>query len=160
MASTLVVRRRRDRAVRPDRRKNLHRLGQPVLLTVDRARPARGLHDGAVLGTANIQRYEAEALDKAGDRAPCIRAALKAAAVCPGAGICPLPNWLVVSTTIRPSSGPASAKAAGIADHGTEKITRSAQSAASAGVIAEARSPRSAASVARASVLREKLTAT
>src|SRR5215471_7773429 len=57
-------------------------------------------------------------------RAPGIRAALKDAAVCPrgGAGV---PNWLVVSITIFPVSGPAWASASGIALHGTDTTTTS-----------------------------------
>ena len=40
-------------------------------------------------------------------RAPGIRAALNAAAVCPAPGIGPEPNWFVVSTTTLPPIRPA-----------------------------------------------------
>ncbi len=59
---------------------------------------------------------------------------LKAAAVCPAAGIGPLPYWLVVSTTIRPPRSPACESASSITDQGTEKTTTSAPDTASAGV--------------------------
>lgn len=77
-------------------------------------------------------------------RAPGIRAAFMAAAVRPGPGFGPAPNWFVVSTTMRPSSGPVARSASGTASQGTASTTTSAAATAWAG--SATRAPMSSAS--------------
>ena len=73
----------------------------------------------------------------------------------------PAPNWLVVSMTTFPASGPAAASASSITGHGTENTTTSLSATASEAFPAtETRGPICAASRSSAPGSRENVTTT
>src|SRR5215468_4888082 len=82
-------------------------------------------------------------------RAPGIRSALTRAAVRPPRSSTPArPNWLVVSMTIRPSSGPAARSASSMSPQGTDSTTTSAAAASDGSPTAPPTSAARAASLA------------